>query len=88
MTHSRISTEEIHPMNPSVSTFVPSANPLPLAHHEIANASPPVARSCWQLPSFAIEELPMEDGGVALPLELCDGQDPWLAWKEWLDTGR
>jgi hypothetical protein len=72
-------------MNPSVSAYAPPANPLLIAGHEVAAATPVAA---WQVPSFAIEECPMEDGGVALALDLCDGRDPWQAWKEWVDTSR
>ena len=73
-------------MSPSLSAYVPPATPILITGHEIAASQP--AATIWQLPSFAIEECPMEDGGVALPLDLCDGHDPWLAWKEWVDTGR
>jgi hypothetical protein len=84
-------------MNTSIAVPVSAAPPLNLAGDEIARLceplaarrpTPPVAKEpADEKLTCALEAIEMEDGGVALALDLCDDLAPhWLAWIEWVDA--
>jgi hypothetical protein len=84
-------------MNTSITPSVSPPPPLTLGDHEVARVREPLAarRPTPPAPGAAVEELAralesieMEDGGVALALDLSDDLAPhWLAWMEWVDAG-